>query len=71
MKQEPIYFASPVPHFFDDPAFYTEFKHFHYCWKHIPTGENGEREIWCRNRNNFLELLIYWNRDERWEYREI
>jgi hypothetical protein len=69
--EPPVYHANPVPHFFEDPSFYSGYKRFHYSWKHVLTGASGERDIWCRNRDNFLELLTYWNRDERWKYWEL
>lgn len=70
MKEEPHYYASPVPHYYDEPSPFERFKCFHFGWKHVLSGTAGEGDIWCRNRDNFLELLNYWNRDTRWEYSE-
>jgi hypothetical protein len=69
MNKEATYFASPVPHYYeqpDDPAFHI----FHYTWKHVLTGAGGIDVVWLRNRNEFLKLLSYWNSDERWNYQE-
>lgn len=70
MNNEPDYFASPAPHYFEnpnDPSFIT----FHYRWKNLPTGIAGEGVIWLRNRLKFLEILNYWNRAENWKYWEL
>jgi hypothetical protein len=65
---EPMH-THPV-HFYYDPPDDPTFKQFDYCWLHLPSGISGERRIWMRNRKDFLEALIYWNKDKNWKYWE-
>lgn len=41
---------------------------FCYGWRHAATGRAGIRYILCRSEKDFLHLLLFWNRDENWEY---
>lgn len=47
-----------------------EFKKFNL--KAIFEGKEFHRYVWTRNREDFLELLAYWNRMTRvWKYVEV
>lgn len=69
MNNEPLLLTSPVRYYEeapDDPSFTV----FSYSWLHIPTGQQGSRNIWVHNRKDFLEALNYWNRQKDWKYVE-
>lgn len=71
MKNEPICYTNPVPYYRERPDEYSGFKRFSYSWLHIPTDTKGVCDIWCYNEKDFIKLLEYWNRSEKWKYQKL